>query len=252
MRKHYSIFIAVILATLALLDGYFTGKSSDDAAAPTPSPASAPALTANAWERLPSVRVSAEKALDEAPLSSYETKLADALGTDMSGRRLRRFLTADSHTGEIPEAAELARLYIRDLQSDPRAGMAELERGLARIPSFGFGVERATLLLTASLLAHQEHELRELILQELTYAAGNGDFAAPISAHSILLRIAGSTNEALAGTITGIAAQTSAAVRATLAQQFVNQFSAHRQELWAALDERGIHLPSLTFEVHSQ
>lgn len=204
------------------------------------------------------------QALDRTTMSEHEADLAKVLGSDEGSAKLRRFLTADRHEGEVPGAHLLVARYLDELKEDPKAGLNTLEGALDRIPATGFPLERASLLLTMNDVVEKSDQIKARSLTELTQnitparpdpqaattpeevdsaLSTTAEMMLPIVAHQVFLKNTTDSGEALSGTIDGISAQPDPGVRIAIASQFLGAYPDLRNDLISSLNAKGIDSP---------
>lgn len=200
-------------------------------------------------------------ALDRTTLSAHERALWKVLGEDEAGAKLRRFLIADHHEKEVPGAHLLVSRYMEDLKSNPEMGLRTLQSALDRIPSYGFPAERASLLMSMNEVVEKSDVIKARSLDELiqksdappsevTEAEGTegstAELLLPVVAHQVFLKNTSDSDEALNGTVEGMAAQGDEGVRVAIAAQFLGVYPDLRESFGSALRDKGIEtsLPS--------
>lgn len=193
----------------------------------------------SAEQGIPSL-AAVEKAVDEVKLTATESNLAQALGGDDVGTRLKRAIVASNRFDEIRGAYVLGEAYDAEFKKKPSLVLAVIEKALQKLPKTDHLNERAALLLAAARLPGSDEKIQELALEELKIASAG---AFPVLVHAVFLgAVAKNARSALEGTAVGIAAQNDPVVRETMASQFRAKFPSMEKDLSKTLASRGIQL----------
>lgn len=202
-----------------------------------------------------------EQALEQAPKTPQEEKLAQALGD----APLNKAFLAFSHQDDIPGAQLYSQRFLDHLLRNGDSGFSELKSGLNRLPADQFPIERAAILMRAEQIPGKGPEVKDLayreVLQNTPEARPDPSKAQsenelnlalsttpaillPIAAHSVFLRNA-EPSEALDGTLQGILTQKDIGIRSSLANQLITLHPQLLGPLKTGLEEHHIDLPAL-------
>jgi hypothetical protein len=201
-----------------------------------------------------------ESALDGVVRSPREEELYRRLGDAPSMKRLRRALIAQRHR-EVPGVDDYAREFAVEL-GHGATGIETVREALERLPAAEYPLERVAMIAALGSNPKNADSVKQLALAELIenppaprpdpHAADatpeqvneglstTSAQARPLAAQGILLKNARDADEALAGTVEGIASQRDWGIRSSLALQFIQEHPDKGGALHLALASRGI------------
>lgn len=87
-----------------------------------------------------------EKSLDEASLTESERLLANALGTDATGRAFFRFMKANDLYSTVPNRQFYIKHFLKEMEKDSSAALSQIASVLDRIPAGKYGQARVQLI----------------------------------------------------------------------------------------------------------
>jgi len=204
-----------------------------------------------------------EHAIDSLKLSGIDKTIADSIGSDEFGVKLRRTLIAGNHQDEVSfEAAHaLGERYLKEFQQNPIQGLASISQALSALPASQFPIERGSLLIAASTLPGQERVVNDMARREFLEKAvpprpnpeaaktpeeqneaanSSPAMALPIAAHAAFIKTASDALSAMRGTIDGMLVQKDQGIRTTMFAQFLSRFPEKRAEIKTELARLGI------------
>jgi hypothetical protein len=211
------------------------------------------------------------KKIDHVKQTSFDKKLAEALGTDTQDKELFRNLDVLYHLDEVQDGERYVENFLASLKADPVAGMLQLKDALEKLPASEFPLERASVLREMAQMKGYSNEANDIALQDLTHfipdarpqltagmstdqmnaaVSSTPDLLLPIVAQQVFLQTANTPNDALEGTVQGIVAQKDLGIQTTMAVQFLRQYPAQAEVFLASLNSQNITVPkSLELQV---